>query len=171
MLFIFYFVLQCKYTTFFLINQIFIVKKAMKNIKKIQISENELNSIIENVVFEMKKKLMIESIVKDAVKILSEDKALDDKNNKRRQDDKDKALEKRNRRNFVLNKLKSGNGIVQADAMRAIWKSKKGTPEDDINRSLFSKMVSGEPDNDGVVRHFDDDEITKLAQYIHDIGS
>lgn len=128
MLFIFYFVLQCKYTTFFLINQIFIVKKAMKNIKKIQISENELNSIIENVVFEMKKKLMIESIVKDAVKILSEDKALDDKNNKRRQDDKDKALEKRNRRNFVLNKLKSGNGIVQADAMRTIWKSKKGTP-------------------------------------------
>lgn len=143
----------------------------MKKVKKIQISENELNTIIENVVAEVKKQLMIESIVNDAVKILTEDEALNAMNNKRRQDDKDKALEKRNKRNFVLNKLKSGNGIVQADAMRAIWKSKKGTPEDDVNRSLFSKMVSGEPDNDGVVRHFDDDEITKLAQYIHDIGS
>lgn len=143
----------------------------MKKVKKIQISENELNTIIENVVSEVKKQLMIESIVNDAVKILTEDEALNAMNNKRRQDDKDKALEKRNKRNFVLNKLKSGNGIVQADAMRAIWKSKKGTPEDDVNRSLFSKMVSGEPDNDGVVRHFDDDEITKLAQYIHDIGS
>lgn len=143
----------------------------MKKVKKIQISENELNTIIENVVSEVKKQLIIESIVNDAVKILTEDEALNAMNNKRRQDDKDKALEKRNKRNFVLNKLKSGNGIVQADAMRAIWKSKKGTPEDDVNRSLFSKMVSGEPDNDGVVRHFDDDEITKLAQYIHDIGS
>lgn len=143
----------------------------MKKVKKIQISENELNTIIENVVSEVKKQLMIESIVNDAVKILTEDEALNAMNNKRRQDDKDKALEKRNKRNFVLNKLKNGNGIVQADAMRAIWKSKKGTPEDDVNRSLFSKMVSGEPDNDGVVRHFDDDEITKLAQYIHDIGS
>lgn len=143
----------------------------MKKVKKIQISENELNTIIENVVSEVKKQLMIESIVNDAVKILTEDEALNAMNNKRRQDDKDKALEKRNKRNFVLNKLKSGNGIVQADAMRTIWKSKKGTPEDDVNRSLFSKMVSGEPDNDGVVRHFDDDEITKLAQYIHDIGS
>ena len=143
----------------------------MKKIKKVQISEKELDTIIENVVHEMKKQIMIESIVNDAVKILTEDEALNVKNNQRREDDKDKALEKRNRRNFVLNKLKSGNGIVQADAMRAIWKSKKGTPEDDINRSLFSKMVSGEPDNDGVVRHFDDDEITKLAQYIHDIGS
>ena len=143
----------------------------MKNVKKIQISENQLNVIIENVVSEVKNQLMIESIVNDAVKILTEDEALNAMNNKRRQDDKDKALEKRNKRNFVLNKLKSGNGIVQADAMRAIWKSKKGTPEDDVNRSLFSKMVSGEPDNDGVVRHFDDDEITKLAQYIHDIGS
>lgn len=143
----------------------------MKKVKKIQISENELNTIIENVVSEVKKQLMIESIVNDAVKILTEDEALNAMNNKRRQDDKDKALEKRNKRNFVLNKLKSGNGIVQADAMRAIWKSKKGTPEDDVNRSLFSKMVSGEPDNDGVVRHFYDDEITKLAQYIHDIGS
>lgn len=143
----------------------------MKKVKKIQISENELNTIIENVVSEVKKQLMIESIVNDAVKILTEDEALNAMNNKRRQDDKDKALEKRNKRNFVLNKLKSGNGIVQADVMRAIWKSKKGTPEDDVNRSLFSKMVSGEPDNDGVVRHFDDDEITKLAQYIHDIGS
>lgn len=143
----------------------------MKKVKKIQISENELNTIIENIVSEVKKQLMIESIVNDAVKILTEDEALNAMNNKRRQDDKDKALEKRNKRNFVLNKLKSGNGIVQADAMRAIWKSKKGTPEDDVNRSLFSKMVSGEPDNDGVVRHFDDDEITKLAQYIHDIGS
>lgn len=143
----------------------------MKKIKKVQISEKELDTIIENVVHEMKKQIMIESIVNDAVKILTEDEALNVKNNQRREDDKDKALEKRNKRNFVLNKLKSGNGIVQADAMRAIWKSKKGTPEDDINRSLFSKMVSGEPDNDGVVRHFDDDEITKLAQYIHDIGS
>lgn len=143
----------------------------MKIIKKIQLSESELNEIIENALLEVKKKALIENIVNDALSILKEDKALDKKNNDRRKDDKDKSLEKRNKRNFVLHKLKSGNGIVQADAMRAIWKSKKGTPEDDINRSLFSKMVSGEPDNDGVVRHFNDDEITKLAQYIHDIGS
>ena len=143
----------------------------MKIVKKIQLSESELNKIIEKAFSELKKNALIESIVEDAVSILCEDEKLNKTNNQRRKDDKDKSLEKRNKRSFVLHKLKSGNGIVQADAMRAIWKSKKGTPEDDINRSLFSKMVSGEPDNDGVVRHFNDDEITKLAQYIHDIGS
>jgi hypothetical protein len=42
----------------------------------------------------------------------------------------------------------------------------KDQSERDTVRSLFSKKASGEPDNDGEIRKFDDDEINKLYQMI-----
>lgn len=42
----------------------------------------------------------------------------------------------------------------------------KDQSERDTVRSLFSKKASGEPDNDGAIRKFDDDEINKLYQMI-----
>lgn len=40
----------------------------------------------------------------------------------------------------------------------------KDEGEKDTMRSLFSKKASGKPDNDGAIRHFTDDEITKLYE-------
>lgn len=36
----------------------------------------------------------------------------------------------------------------------------------DTARSLFSKMATGTPDNDGVVRHFSDEDVNTLYQAI-----
>lgn len=134
------------------------------------ILENTISQIVNNTIDEVKKNQLIHTITEQAIKILGEDEHFNKKMNDRREDDKENSKKKKSKRSFVLNKL-NNSGIVQADAMRSIWTSTKGSPEDDINRSLFSKMVTGQPDNDGVVRHFSDQEITSLAQYIHDIGS
>ena len=42
----------------------------------------------------------------------------------------------------------------------------KDQSEKDTVRSLFSKKATGNPDNDGAVRSFSDDEINKLYQMV-----
>lgn len=134
--------------------------------------ESAIKNIVKETIVDIKKNQLLEEIKQKAISILKEDEAFNKKMNQRRKDDVDNATNKKSKRSFVLNKL-NNSGIVQADAMRSIWHSVKGTPEDDINRSLFSKMCREEPDESagGVIRRFDDNEITKLAQYIHDIGA
>ena len=52
-----------------------------------------------------------------------------------------------------------------AELARNLWHPKdKG--EEDTYRSLFSKKANGTPDNDGAIRHFDDEEINKLYQIL-----
>lgn len=113
---------------------------------------------------EMIKKVVLEKLCED------NDNLRNQYMNDRRKRDKENNKGGKSQRGFVLAKLRNGS-IKQSEAMRYLWHVKQGSKEDDVYRSLFSKCVTGEPDNDGVVRKFTDDEITKLAQYIHDIGA
>ena len=116
-------------------------------------------------------KKMIENVVLSKIYEDSESNRNQYMNDRRKKDQQDQESgEINNLRNFVIDTLRSGK-VKMADAMRSLWKVKKGTKDDDVYRSLFSKCVSGEPDADGAVRKFTDDEITRLAQYLHGIAS
>ena len=71
---------------------------------------------------------------------------------------------KNSKRKSVMNMLKDTK-FNHAELARNLWHPKdKG--EEDTYRSLFSKKANGTPDNDGAIRHFDDEEINKLYQIL-----
>ena len=61
------------------------------------------------------------------------------------------------------------DSLNHAQLMRDLWHPSDKKKEDEL-RSLFSKMATGKPDADGVVRHFTPDEINKLYELIRGIG-
>ena len=65
------------------------------------------------------------------------------------------------KRNAVMKALKDPK-YNHAQLAYALW------PDMDKNaaRSLFAKMANGTPDNDGVIRHFNDEDVNKLYQLI-----
>lgn len=134
------------------------IKKAINEALLEAQEKYEFKKMIENVVLSM--------LHEDAES--NRNQYLNDRR-KRVQQDQDSG-KMNNLRNFVIDTLRSGK-VKMADAMRSLWKVKKGSKDDDVYRSLFSKCVSGEPDADGAVRKFTDDEITRLAQYLHGIAS
>lgn len=70
------------------------------------------------------------------------------------------------KRKAVMNMLKDDK-FNHAELMRHIYHPHdKG--EEDTYRSLFSKKATGKPDADGVVRHFTDQEITKLYELLRE---
>lgn len=72
-----------------------------------------------------------------------------------------------NKRTYVLKLLRGekGNKYNYAELARKLWHPKDKNDEDTY-RSLFSKKLSGKPDNDGAVRSFEDWEINKLYELI-----
>lgn len=139
------------------------------NENKTLIKESFIKESIHEEVRNFVKEQLKEAIVNSAYAILKEDEKLNRKMNKRRKDDQKK--DKQAKREFVLNKLKSGE-VNNAELMRKLWNVKQGSDEDDVYRSLFSKNVRQEKDPDtGGIRRFTDDEILRLAQMIHDIGA
>jgi len=73
-----------------------------------------------------------------------------------------------NKYKSVMNSLKD-DSLNHAQLMRDLWHPSDKKKEDEL-RSLFSKMATGKPDADGVVRHFTPDEINKLYELIRGIG-
>lgn len=70
------------------------------------------------------------------------------------------------KRKAVMNMLKDDK-FNHAELMRHIYHPRdKG--EEDTYRSLFSKKATGKPDTDGSVRHFTDQEITKLYELLRE---
>lgn len=70
------------------------------------------------------------------------------------------------KRKAVMNMLKDDK-FNHAELMRHIYHPRdKG--EEDTYRSLFSKKATGKPDADGSVRHFTDQEITKLYELLRE---
>jgi hypothetical protein len=65
------------------------------------------------------------------------------------------------KRNAVMKALKDSK-YNHAQLAYKLW------PDMDKNtaRSLFAKMANGTPDNDGVVRHFNDEDVNSLYQMI-----
>lgn len=68
------------------------------------------------------------------------------------------------KRRSVMNMLKDEK-YKDAALAYDLWHPKDQS-EKDTYRSLFSKKATGEPDNDGNVRHFTDDEINKLYELL-----
>lgn len=65
------------------------------------------------------------------------------------------------KRNAVMKALKDPK-YNHAQLAYTLWPDM----DKDAARSLFSKMATGTPDNDGVVRHFSDEDINTLYQAI-----
>lgn len=76
----------------------------------------------------------------------------------------DKEKESNSKRRAVMTALKDKK-YNHAELMRKLYHPKDKSEEDTF-RSLFSKKATGNPDADGAVRKFDDDEINKLYQFI-----
>ena len=68
------------------------------------------------------------------------------------------------KRKAVMNMLKNDK-YDHAYLAYQLWHPKDDN-EKDTYRSLFSKKATGKPDNDGAVRSFTDEEITKLYELI-----
>lgn len=66
------------------------------------------------------------------------------------------------KRKSVMNMLKDEK-YDHAYLAYQLWHP-KDDGEKDTYRSLFSKKATGKPDNDGVVRSFTDEEVTKLYE-------
>lgn len=66
------------------------------------------------------------------------------------------------KRKAVMNMLKDEK-YDHAYLAYQLWHP-KDEGEKDTYRSLFSKKATGKPDNDGVVRSFTDEEVTKLYE-------
>lgn len=80
----------------------------------------------------------------------------------------------------TLNEASDGNSVIKRKAVMNMLKDDKydhaylayqlwhpkDDNEKDTYRSLFSKKATGKPDNDGAVRSFTDEEITKLYELI-----
>ena len=65
------------------------------------------------------------------------------------------------KRNAVMKALKDPK-YNNAQLAYTLWPDM----DKDTARSLFAKMANGTPDNDGVVRHFSDEDVNSLYQLI-----
>lgn len=65
------------------------------------------------------------------------------------------------KRNAVMKALKDPK-YNHAQLAYALWPNM----DKDTARSLFAKMANGTPDNDGVIRHFSDEDVNSLYQLI-----
>lgn len=68
------------------------------------------------------------------------------------------------KRKAVMKKLKDPK-YNHAQLAYSLYHPKDQSEKDTV-RSLFSKKATGNPDNDGAIRHFDDEEINSLYQMI-----
>ena len=118
--------------------------------------KNEIKSIIRESLREMSLRNHVRKIVSEEVNRLFESKAINEA---------DEGEGNANiKRRAVMNMLKDDK-YDHAYLAYQLWNPKDDN-EKDTYRSLFSKKATGKPDNDGAVRSFTDDEITKLYELI-----
>lgn len=129
------------------------------------ISESKIRNIINEELRRFIIEKQQENFVRNRIStIVSE--TLDEMLSKRRINEESSDIDMK--RQDVLNTLKRGGGDMYKNSTLAynLWHPKNKS-EKDTCRSLFSKKVNGTPDDDGVVRQFDDKEITKLYDMLH----
>lgn len=115
-------------------------------------NDRRFNNIISEVLSEQLQRKLVKEQVRQIVteevtnyvkSVLYEDKDADEK------------------RNSVMTMLRDEK-YDHAALAYAIWPDM----DKDTARSLFSKCVSGKKDNNGVVRHFSDEDINKLYEIL-----
>ena len=120
--------------------------------------KNEIKSIIRESLREMSLRNHVRKIVSEEVNRLFESKVINEAG-------KGGGEGNANiKRKAVMNLLKDDK-YDHAYLAYQLWHPKDDN-EKDTYRSLFSKKATGKPDNDGAVRSFTDDEITKLYELI-----
>jgi hypothetical protein len=120
--------------------------------------KNEIKSIIRESLREMSLRNHVRKIVSEEVNRLFESKAINEA------DEGEGEGNANIKRKAVMNLLKDDK-YDHAYLAYQLWNPKDDN-EKDTYRSLFSKKATGKPDNDGAVRSFTDDEITKLYELI-----
>ena len=120
--------------------------------------KNEIKSIIRESLREMSLRNHVRKIVSEEVNRLFESKAINEA------DEGEGEGNANIKRKAVMNLLKDDK-YDHAYLAYQLWHPKDDN-EKDTYRSLFSKKATGKPDNDGAVRSFTDDEITKLYELI-----
>jgi hypothetical protein len=120
--------------------------------------KNEIKSIIRESLREMSLRNHVRKIVSEEVNRLFESKAINEAGEGEGEGNANI------KRKAVMNLLKDDK-YDHAYLAYQLWHPKDDN-EKDTYRSLFSKKATGKPDNDGAVRSFTDDEITKLYELI-----
>ncbi len=120
--------------------------------------KNEIKSIIRESLREMSLRNHVRKIVSEEVNRLFESKVINEAG------EGDGEGNANIKRKAVMNLLKDDK-YDHAYLAYQLWNPKDDN-EKDTYRSLFSKKATGKPDNDGAVRSFTDDEITKLYELI-----
>lgn len=120
--------------------------------------KNEIKSIIRESLREMSLRNHVRKIVSEEVNRLFESKAINEAGEGGGEGNSNI------KRKAVMNLLKDDK-YDHAYLAYQLWHPKDDN-EKDTYRSLFSKKATGKPDNDGAVRSFTDDEITKLYELI-----
>ena len=120
--------------------------------------KNEIKSIIRESLREMSLRNHVRKIVSEEVNRLFESKVINEAGEGEGEGNANI------KRKAVMNMLKDDK-YDHAYLAYQLWHPKDDN-EKDTYRSLFSKKATGKPDNDGAVRSFTDDEITKLYELI-----
>lgn len=120
--------------------------------------KNEIKSIIRESLREMSLRNHVRKIVSEEVNRLFESKVINEAGEGGGEGNANI------KRKAVMNLLKDDK-YDHAYLAYQLWHPKDDN-EKDTYRSLFSKKATGKPDNDGAVRSFTDDEITKLYELI-----
>lgn len=120
---------------------------------KEQILKENIKEIIREALQERKIRNHIRHIIKEEINKIHHQKSLNEAEGN--------AMIKRK---AVMNLLKNGK-FDHAYLAYKLW-NPKDENEKDTYRSLFSKKASGKPDNDGAIRNFTDEEITKLYELL-----
>ena len=113
--------------------------------------KEEIKSIIIESLDELKTRAYIKSIVTEMVNETMKNKLTE-------ASDKGENI----KRKAVMNMLKDDK-YDHAYLAYQLWHP-KDDGEKDTYRSLFSKKATGKPDNNGAIRTFNDEEITKLYE-------
>lgn len=119
--------------------------------------KDKIKSMLKESIEEGMQRKYIRSIVSESVYKMRGKKLMESGLNESEGDDNITI-----KRNTVMKMLKNEK-YNHAFLAYQLWHP-KDDDEKATYRSLFSKMSTGKPDADGVVRHFSDDEITKLYQ-------
>lgn len=127
---------------------------------KQDIIQNKINEVVDQFILEAKIRMKVRKMVSEKIQHYLRE---DDGRGKSKESKSD-SEEMQIKRNTVVSLLKK-DMVKNAPLAYKIWPDM----DEDTARSLFSKMVTGKPDNDGVVRKFTDDDISKLYELLRQI--
>ena len=125
-----------------------------------EILKTKIKESVSEVITEMKMQMKIRQIIRECI-----NESLNHSINEEETKDKDGDYESANIKRNTVMKLLRNNKLKDSQFAYSLWHPKDQS-EKDTYRSLFSKKVHGEPDADGNIREFTDEEISQLYELL-----